>query len=242
MSSAWGSGAEAGLAPEVAVAHLRARIEAGIPWAEALLEVVGMWTAPREEVDGQDLVYLIGGEAFDWLALAARLLSAGHGAAPADEAAALLARGHLPESITPAAFKDALGPAKYRAHLNYFYGVVVEEALRAAVEEEVLKERGVKGLSHPQGVEDAVFERLYRAELPALLRAYRREQGLGRSVRMSLAETKAFTYWCFKRRLHLLDAARVASDTRQGLRVLQDLHAEVPESASGAALPVPALV
>ncbi|MEK9658333.1 MAG: hypothetical protein VW450_00070 [Chloroflexota bacterium] len=242
MSAEWGSGAGAGCAPETALAHLRARINKGAPWAEALLEAVGMWTAPQETVDGQELVYLIGGEAFDWLALTARLLDAVHGTVPEDEAAALLGNGHLPEAITPAAFKDALGPAKYRAHLNYFYGVVVEEALRAAVEEEVLKERGVQGLSYAQGVEDAVFERLYRAEQPALLRAYRREQGLSRSVRMSLAETKAFTYWCFKRRLNLLDAARVASDTRKGLRVLQEMHAHVPESASGAALPVPALV
>ena len=242
MSTAWGENGTPGCSPETAIAHLRARIDAGYPWAGALLETVGLWSAPDERVDGEQVVYLIGGEAFDWLTLAARLLAVVPGLAPDAEVTALLSTGRLPEQVSASDFKEALGPVKYRAHLNYFYGVVVEEALRAAVEEEVLKERGVKGLSHPKGVEETVFERLYHAEHAGLLRAYRRERGLGRSVHLSLAEEKGFTYWCFKRRLHLLDAARVASDTRKGLRVLYELHAQVPESASGVSLPVPALV
>ena len=38
-------------------------------------------------------------------------------------------------------FGEAIGPAKHRAHLNYVYGVAVEEALQLVIEQEVLKER-----------------------------------------------------------------------------------------------------
>ena len=84
---------------------------------------------------------------------------------PAAERERLMFRGALPLALTPSIFQEALGVEKYRAHLNFFYGVVVEEALWQAVEGEVLKERGVRGLQHPHGVFDLVCQRLYRMDL-----------------------------------------------------------------------------
>ena len=149
------------------VARLARSVSSGAPWAPALLEAIGRWTAPREYVDGQELRYLVGGEAFDWLLLAERLVRAlavaVPGAVPAAEAERLLFTGELPPDVSQTQFREALGVGKYRAHLNFFYGVVVEEALWHAVEREVLKERGVRGLHHLNGVQEAVSQRLYRA-------------------------------------------------------------------------------
>jgi hypothetical protein len=212
-----------------ALTSLCRSVQAGKPWAVALLTAVGEWTAPRELVDGEELSYLIGGEAFDWLLLAERLLrglDAGlPGSVPVSAWEPLLFRGELPPTVTETFFKEALGVAKYRAYLNYHYGVVVEEALWHAVELEVEKERGVSGLQHPMGVQDIVMHRLYRADYAALMRRFRREQGRRPSAKLPLAEWKELTYWLFKRRVGSSDSSRTASDTRKGLRMLDQLRA-----------------
>ena len=206
-------------------ARFRSALASGIAWPEALLAAIGEWSAPSETVDGVERDYLIEGEAFDWLLLAERLLrEAPAGCVPVDDAERLLFGGVLPEGVTEAQFKSLLGPDKYRAHLNYFYGVVVEEALWYAVEREVEKERSVRGLQHPFGVQNLIAERLYHAELMPLLRRFQREHGRGRRVRLSLSESRAFTYWLFKRRIANSDQARIASDTRKGLRMLSELR------------------
>ena len=55
-------------APE-ALLHLRAAVRAGVPWHQALLQAVGLWTAPEEVYQDRTYLYLIQGEAFDWLVL-----------------------------------------------------------------------------------------------------------------------------------------------------------------------------
>ena len=197
----------------------------GTPWAHALLTAVGEWTVPRETLDQVETDYLIGGEAFDWLLLAERLLRGVPASfLPSDEVERLLFDGVLPAEITEAHFKSALGPEKYRAHLNFFYGVVVEEALWYAVEREVEKERGVRGLHGLDGVQDAIAERLYRTSFGALLSRFQREHGRNRRIKLTLGEWHSFTYWLFKRRLANSDQARIASDTRKGLAMLRELR------------------
>ena len=216
---------------EETVRRFRAALADGEPWPDALLEAVGEWSAPSETVDGVRLDYLIGGEAFDWLLLAERLLrTAPEGRIPADEIERLLFTGALPDGVSESAFAEALGSEKHRAHLNYFYGVVVEEALRLAVEREVEKERNLRGLRHSSGVDDAVAERLYGEGLPSLLRRFQREHGRPRRVRLTLGQSREFTYWLFKRRLAASDQARAASDMRKGLQTLTALR----ERADGA--------
>ncbi|MBI4201208.1 MAG: hypothetical protein HY531_02835, partial [Chloroflexi bacterium] len=119
---------------------LRTSLLAGRAWPSALLEAAGRWPLPQEEVDGVRYQYLLLGEAFDWLNLASRLLLEVDGLVPADEKEALLFQSRLPQEVSEVEFRNLLGPDKYRAHLNYFYGVVVEEALLLAVEEAIRKE------------------------------------------------------------------------------------------------------
>jgi hypothetical protein len=210
------------------IAELANAVRSGTPWSRGLVEAVGRWGQPREVVDGDEVTYLIAGEAFDWLRLAERLLRGLEaelpGAVPADEWEHLLFRGVLPEALTQSIFQEALGVDKYRAHLNFFYGVVVEEALWHAVEREVHKERGVRGLQHPHGEADVVCQRLYRADLSQLLRRFRKEREERSSVKFSLTDWKAFTYWLFKLRVGRNDTSRTASDTRKGLLMLEELQ------------------
>ncbi len=210
----------AGQAP---LALWREGLAAGRSWEDALLDAVGAWTMPAETVNGREFVYFIEGEAFDWLAVAERLLLDTPGAAPLDEQECLLFEGRLP-SITPGRFRAALGAALRRAHLNFFYGVVVEEALWLAVESEVVKQRNVRGLAHSLDLDDAVVERLYDRSFDDLWRAFHRQRGQRVRVKHSLAEWKAFIYWCWHLRLASHDKARVASDTQKGLAKLESLR------------------
>ena len=230
-----------GRADPPSIEHLVRETGRGRSWAGPLIEAVGMWTAPCETLDGLDLTYLIGGEAFDWLVLAERLLRAVPEAVPASERERLLCTGALPPGVTATQFKDGLGVSKYRAHLNFFYGVVVEEALWLAVEREVLKQLGVRGRNDGVGVQDLVMRRLYGAETTPLLRRFNRERGHSRSVRFSLSDWKAFTYWAFKLRVVRSDSARTASDTRKALLVLHELRGDGALELGGAAPPQPAI-
>ena len=132
------AGVLAETAPD-AVIHMRSAVRAGVPWPRALLEAVGLWTLPREEFQDRSYHYLIGGEALDWLALAERLYPEIEDFIPAADLERLLFEGSLPEDVTPEEFKEWMGANKHRAYLNYWYGVVVEEALQQAAEDDVRK-------------------------------------------------------------------------------------------------------
>ena len=218
-----------------AMDHLRGQLALGRPWAEALLEAVGLWTAPDELFHGRRYTYLVEGEAFDWLLLAERLLGEVPDTVPVEERERLLFSGDLPSTVTLGAFQAALGEVKYQAYLNFFYGVVVEEALVQAVEEEVIKERGVRGLNHRLGVDDLVMQRLYGGTEEALLKRFVKEHGWRWRKTLNLGQWKAFTYWRFKLRVGRSDQSRLASDTRKGLR---QLSAAYPAEHSSVAMPV----
>ncbi len=217
---------------------MRQAVRKGDDWFTALLEEIGRWEVREEVVDDRHYCYLIGGEAFDWLLLAERLCEALDGAVPDTEREALLFFGRPPRALEDGEFRRAIGDAKHRAHLNFIYGVAVEEALQLTVEEEVLKERrSCGGWSQGESLEHQVFERLYGRGCEELLAAFREESAtgaLGRQVGrpsapsgddISYSELRAFTYWLFKYRVNQSDPARVASDTRKALVQVSKMEA-----------------
>ena len=204
--------------------EMRGAVLGGEPWFRALLAAIARWRAPVEVVDGRRFQYLVGGEAFDWLLLAERVVDALSDVIPSAEIDALLYHGRPPEELTPDEFRRAIGAPKYRAHLNYLYGVTVEEALQLAVEEELEKERRAHVWAK-DAFETTVFQRIYGRGREELLAEFREERGLGMSATISLEELKEFTYWLFKFRLKMCPPPRVASDTTRGLERLQKLEA-----------------
>lgn len=211
--------------PAEIIAAMRAAVLAGTPWFEALLAAIARWRQPEESAGGRTYRYLVGGEAFDWLLLAERILDELAEIIPAAEKDALIYHGRAPGDVSEEQFRRAVGPAKHRAYLNYLYGVTVEEALQLAYEEEIEKERRAHISWGRDALGRAVFERIYGAPEADLLGVYRAEQGLEHTKTISLDEQKAFTYWLFKYRLRSCDPARVASDTTRGLERLAKLEA-----------------
>ncbi|HLC28516.1 MAG TPA: hypothetical protein VJL07_03615 [Dehalococcoidia bacterium] len=226
-------------------------------WFLALMQAVREWPLAEERVGDRVYRYLIAGEAFDWLLLAERLCDEIEGLVPDEEREALLFHGRLPEEVDENDVERLLG-AKHRAHLNFVYGVRVEEALQLAVAAEVHKERFASRVWENGQGDDEVFHRLYggtRADLFAEFRLSQQPQPLtsrrktpltaraetpiehaadnGRAAEdnghadgdhISLSELTEFTYWLFRRRVNGSEPARVASDTRKGVAMLQRLE------------------
>ncbi len=200
--------------------HLHKAIVEGKPWFIALLETIGLWEKAEEDFQGRHYRYLIDGEAFDWLLLAERLCEEIGEVIPEGEKEALLFEGKPPMEITREEFHKLLGNAKYRAYLNYFYGVTVEEALQTTMAVQVRKERQGQG-TREQEIQDIVNRRLYGASEKELLERFEKEKGYAQRRSLDLSQRKEFTYWLFKHRLQLWDKARVASDTKRGLEFLR---------------------
>lgn len=203
--------------------EMRSKVASGTHWYLALLETIGKWKQTEEEVGKNSYRYLIAGEAFDWLLLAARLSRELDGAVPEEEKEDLLFCGREPVSISPSDFKNLLGPSKYKSYLNYYYGIEVEEALIAAVEEEVRKEKKALGFLEPdeEKISDEAFSRLYKKGFESLLDEFRQEKGFPEKNIYLLYEWKEFIYWLFRLRLRLSDKARCASDTKKALIQIQ---------------------
>ena len=91
-----------------------------------------------------------------------------------------------------------------------------------AVEDEVRKEVHASGRTDVEDLSDTTFRRLYDADAITLIRRFQKEMGYGAKNSITLTQIKELTYWLFKIRLKYWDPARVASDTRKGLKSLQD--------------------
>lgn len=218
------------LEPDEARAAFISALKRGDPWYPALLDIVARWVAAAEDEDGVTHTYLIAGEAFDWLHLAERLVQAAGRLVPRNEAERLLVHGEAPDGSDELAFARAIGPSKHRAHLNFQYGVVVEEALLLTAELELYKARPINGaLEEPADVQ--AYERVYGRTLLELLKLYRADGGPHLAGRVRHSDWQAFTYWCSKYRFKMGEPARVASDTRKALALLSRLRTEQAPAA-----------
>jgi hypothetical protein len=223
-------------APDEVVLRLRQSIRSGEHWFEALLDAVARWRTPSEQIGSREYTYLIAGEAFDWLVLAERLLDEVPDLVPQKERDALLWENRWPIEIDDHEFAARLGKAKHSAHLNFLYGVLVEEALQLSVEEEIHKEGRSRAWGADLRVDETMFQRVYGLARADLFAAHYAETGVMLRHDVSYADWKGFTYWLFKFRLKRQDKARVASDTRKGLAQLTRMELQVSERRHGARL------
>ena len=106
--------------------------------------------------------------------------------------------------VEPEVFRDLLGFSKHRAFLNYWYGVVVEEALQLEVEEEVRKTHRARCYADNEDLVEGAFVRLYGQTKTVLLEEFRLQSKIPKRRALSLTNMKEFTYWLWKRRLKIL--------------------------------------
>jgi len=204
-----------------AIHHLKQAIGTGKHWYIALLEAIGLWGSAEETYNEQHFRYLIEGEAFDWLSLAERLCLEVDGLLSEEEKSNLLFSSVPPIELSQTEFSKLIGDTKYRAYLNYLYGVVMEETLVSAVEEEIYKERRHFVICQDEYIWQEAYHRVYGSDMITLLNQFRHEKGYHHHNSITLTEQKEFTYWLFKYRLKHCEKARIASDTKKALEWLQ---------------------
>ncbi len=201
--------------------YLKESLARGKDWFPALLESISLWTLSEEIVEDKHYRYLLDGEAFDWLLLAERLLFEVDELVKQDGKRDLLATGDISKFASDEQFRTLLGAEKYSAYLNYWYGVVVEQAIIKSVEEEETKRIRSSGIVAPHGVTQVAYQRIYGQTQEALQAQFRKDKGYPHQSYMARAEVKEFTYWLFKFRIKHGEGARVASDTRKGIQFLR---------------------
>lgn len=200
-----------------AIKHFKEAVARGEHWRLALLEAIRQWSSIEENYAGRYYCYFIGGEAFDWLLLAERLMEEIKEFVQEDERIEFLF--HTWPVVYPDKneFRSLIGAVKYKACLNYFYGVLVEEFLVLAEVEEMRKLRRGVGLNNDKGVLEEAYCKLYGETQQELLQHFRQEKQYLQRRTISLTELKEFTYWLFKRRVNRSERSRVASDTEKAL-------------------------
>jgi hypothetical protein len=214
-----------------AIEHIKQAVAGGKHWYIALLEAIKLWKSPEEDYQGRHLHYVIDGEAFDWLLLAERLSNEINESIPEKERINLLFFDLPPLELSREEFKKLIGPVKYKAYLNYLYGVLVEENLISAVVDEIRKERLASGSSRHEDILDKAYRRIYGHNQQSLLDSFRKEKRYPKRKSMTLSELKEFTYWLFKYRIKKCDKSRVASDTKKALIKMQHNASRVKRNA-----------
>ena len=70
-------------------------------------------------------------------------------------------------------FRDLIGVTKHRAYLNFHYGVVLEEALQLAAEEEARKRHMARCFADTEDLVEEAFRQLYQKSRSELLEQFR---------------------------------------------------------------------
>ncbi len=201
---------------------LKNGIAQGRNWYVALLEAVRVWSSAGEDYAGRHYQYLVDNEAFDWLVLTERLCEELDGLIPEKERTNLLFHGIPPIELSKDGFRNLIGASRYRAHLNYFYGILVERFLLLSVTEEIRKKKRVLGLTDDEGVVDEAYQCVYGDTQAVLLKQFRKERHYRQLRSIRLSELNEFTYWLFRYRVKMRDKSRVASDTKKALMKLHE--------------------
>jgi len=208
-----------------AIHHLRQAIGKGKHWYIALLEAIALWEIGEEHLNDEYYCYLIGGEAFDLRLLAKRLLQSADGLIPAEEKTAFLKNNQPPVQISHEKFKELIGDTKYKAYLNYFYGITVENALILAVQKQVNKELKLYPCCQDLREFEDAYKRVYGNDQEFLLNLF---YGNADHTKGSIEKSPNFVYWLFKYRLENSDKERIASDTQKGLKHLSKKQRATP--------------
>jgi hypothetical protein len=203
-----------------AIKYFKDSVFKGGQWIPELIKSMSFWTLEEETYNSQHNKYLIDGEAFDWLLLAKRLLDEVGDLVPVTEKNRLLLSEDISDLLSHDEFKKLLGPEKYSAYLNYWYGIVVEEAVIRNAEEEENKGHPRSGKIGKAQIKQKAYQTLYGLDQEELYNNFLSEKGYHKTPTFNVSTVKEFTYWLFKHRLVSSEGERVASDTRKGLLLL----------------------
>lgn len=206
-------------------------------WRENIFDATSRWHLPLEKVSGDDeYVYFIAGEAFNWRRLAERLAWHIELLLP-DELVVELRQwvedDHIFGGIEESDFRRILGSDKWRAYLNYFYGVTLERCLLVYAGNRIGKQEFSRGRHVTDDALDDAFVALYDASEQELWAQFVAENNAADAEddvdtshpdeARSTAQDDEFTYWLFKRRIASTYQVHIAHEVKHGLELFDNV-------------------
>tara|TARA_Y100001934_G_C12292879_1_gene745772 strand:- start:913 stop:1590 length:678 start_codon:yes stop_codon:yes gene_type:complete len=204
-------------------------INNGIPWPNALLNTISNWSTPEEIFEGKKFQYFISEEAFDLFLLAERICISPKikNLIPSDEITNLVVQNKFPPSFDTKKIKTILGFEKYRAHMNFFYGITIEETLQLATELEIYKNKASIGIANSTVTLEEIFNKIYGDSDINLIKKFFKSKNKRTKKKFSLTEYKELTYWLFHFRIQNSDKAKLASDTKKAIKQLKSMEPKI---------------
>ena len=91
----------------------------GVDWQDVVLEAIKIWHIPEERKGNHKFIYLILGEAFNWIRLATRIINACQIKASNKQINDFLFNGYIPANLSEYEFRSKIGDIKYKGWQNY---------------------------------------------------------------------------------------------------------------------------
>ena len=130
-------------------------------WQRTFIATIAAWPVENETVYDETFHYFIGGEAFNWKRLAERiatqLAAEGCEHPKSHEIFEWIATSGTFGGLSEQEFRRITGVDGWRAHLNHFYGVHIEQCLLAAIQSRIQKQRYSGGMSPSDDASERAF-------------------------------------------------------------------------------------
>ena len=207
-----------------------------VDWQAAFIKTVASWPKENERVHGAMFHYFIGEEAFNWKRLAeliaTRVSTNGDRNVTSDRIFEWIDTTGVFGGISEQEFRRILGVDAWRAHLNYFYGVHIEQCLIAAIQSRIQKRRYASGMPPSDDASERAYLGLYEETEQTLwdqfleCNSVRLAELIAESPEKTrtIALDEEFTYWLFKKRIEHTNAPQIAAETQRGLAMLNQIR------------------
>ncbi|MBM31936.1 MAG: hypothetical protein CL764_03655 [Chloroflexi bacterium] len=216
--------------PEIYFELVEKSLKDGFDWREVVLDTIKIWGIPEEKHGNKKSIYLISGEAFNWIRLATRIINSFKILPPKEDINNFLFTGFLPDGFSENKFKSKIGDVKFRGWQNYFYGVIVEECVIELSKLKYLKKMFSSGIDISEEIFDEVYEEIYGNTFKVLWENFNFYDQKGkRNKKYYLPKTTdqsqidEFTYWLFKNRLMKSTPEVFASRVNEALKYLDNV-------------------
>tara|TARA_Y100001970_G_scaffold225688_1_gene278739 strand:- start:18142 stop:18807 length:666 start_codon:yes stop_codon:yes gene_type:complete len=185
---------------------------------DTFLKIIGKWPVKTEIINNIEYKYWIDDEAFNWHLLATRIIFSLNEETNKKPLNAFLHSTYLLPGSDQRKIINLFPPDKYRAHLNFIYGVVLEEVIICFNEME--KNKDIINQFHASDAINAVYLDLYGYNFSEFKRIYEFEKKIKLDKFDSLYSYYDFLYWSWKYRIKKSTPEKIAYDSQSGINFL----------------------
>ena len=186
------------------------------------LKIIGHWPLKSEIIGDIDYQYWINDEAFNWYLLASRIIFSVKDEQNIKKLDHFLSTVHFLPGSDQRIMINLFPPDKYRAHLNFIYGVILEEVIICFNEME--KNKDVLNQFNVTDSINLVYLNLYGMDYTEFIRLYEFETKTKLDQFDTLHSYYNFLYWSWKYRLKKSTPEKIAYDSQSGINFLMNLN------------------